>query len=224
MIECGIRLQDIKKALDFSFKDITGCLVSHCHKDHSKAATDLIKAGINVYTSKGTAGHLGLSGHRTSIIEGSKQFKIDDFTILPFKTQHDCPGNDPLGFLIQYRPTGEKLLFATDTYYIKYKFKGLNYIMVECNYVGEILYKNIEEGLIPASLKNRLLESHFSLDNVENFLKANNLQDCRKIILIHLSEGNSDADLMRNRITGLTGIETVIAEPGEDIPLNLYPF
>jgi phosphoribosyl 1,2-cyclic phosphodiesterase len=33
IIECGMKLIDIKKKLDFDISDIVGCLISHSHLD-----------------------------------------------------------------------------------------------------------------------------------------------------------------------------------------------
>lgn len=221
MLECGVHIKEIKKALNFNLTNVCGCLCTHEHKDHSKSARDMLSNGIDFYASKGTIDGIKVQGHRVNIVKAEKQFKIDEFLILPFETKHDAI--EPSGFLIQDTNTKEKLLFATDTFYIKYKFKGLNYIMVECNYIKEILDENIELGLIPQSLQIRLLKSHFSLDNVKEFLKANDLSKARKIILLHLSDGNSDAERMKSEVEELTGIETVIAEKGT-VELELFPF
>lgn len=222
IIECGIKWREIKKALHFDFSKVIGCLCSHCHKDHSKALQDVLKTGIDIYCSKGTADALNITGHRIKNIQALKQYRIGDFVILPFPTEHDAP--ESLGFLIQYLPTGEKLLFATDTYYIRNKFIGLNYIMVECNYIRDTLDANIEAGIIPEGLRSRLLQSHFELNNVKEFLKANDLSQCRKIILLHLSSSNSDAKRMVKEVNNLTGIDTVIADAGVEVELEMFPF
>jgi pentose-5-phosphate-3-epimerase len=73
-------------------------------------------------------------------------------------------------------------------------------------------------------MKPRLLQSHFSLENVKGFLKANDLSHCSKIILIHLSAANSHAERMVREIRELTGIETVVADPGLELELNQYPY
>lgn len=223
ILDAGIRFRDIQQSLGFDLSQVVGSLVTHEHLDHSKAVRDLVTAGVDVYTSLGTACSIGLDQHhRMHYAHNGIQFELNDFTILPFGIEHDCV--EPLGYLIQYRPTGEKLLFATDTYFLRYRFPKLNYILIECNYILEILKANIDAGLIPESLKNRLLESHFSLDNVKGFLKANDLSEVRKLILIHLSDGNSDAGRMVSEIQELTKIETVAAAPGMEIELELYPF
>lgn len=209
LLECGISFKKIREGLGFRLSEVDGCLISHDHKDHSKAAEDIARAGIDIYLSKGTKEAIGLDGHRIKVVKALEQFRIGTFTILPFDTQHDAA--EPLGYLVYSNKTKEKLLFATDTYYIRYKFQGLTHIMVECNYASDILQSNIQEGLVPEGLKNRLLRSHFSLENVKNFLKANDLSKVQEIYLMHLSSGNSDAERFKREIQSLTGKPVYIA-------------
>lgn len=190
--------------------------------DHIKYAKDFAENGINIYASKGTFNRLNLKGHRFKIIKALQQFEIGNFIILPFDTQHDAA--EPLGFLIQYKPTREKLLYVTDTYYIKYKFKDLNYIMIECNYIKEIARKNMCNEIINKTRYSRLLESHMSLENLLEFLKSNDLKHVRKIMLCHLSDTNSNAETMKEKVFEMTKIETIIADKGIDIELNKFTF
>jgi Metal-dependent hydrolases of the beta-lactamase superfamily I len=208
LLECGIPIKLIHKALDYHLTDIDGCLISHEHGDHSRAAQDVLKSGIDIYTSEGTAAALGLAGHHVKIMKAKQQFKIGDLIILPFDTEHDAA--EPLGFLITDQ-SGDKLLFATDTYYIKYKFQRLTHIMLECNYSVDILNQNIEAGRVPGVLKNRLLKSHFSLEHVKEFLQANDLSAVKEIWLLHLSDNNSDAERFKREIEELTGKMVFIA-------------
>ena len=115
-------------------------------------------------------------------------------------------------------------MYATDTYYVRNRFQGLNYVLIECNYCLETLRKNVEAGLVAPALKDRILGSHFSLDHVKDFLRVNVTADTRKIVLIHLSDDNSDAARMQREVQELTGVETVIADSGMEIGLDLYPF
>lgn len=221
LLECGLPLKKIKKALDFKLTDIRGCLVSHSHKDHSFCAKDIMGSAIDLYTGKDTAKELGLSGYRLRVIDSLKQFRVGEFNILPFPIQHDVPG---FGFLIANEMTGEKLVYATDTFYVRNRFQRVNYFLVECNYCLDILKANVAAGLVDEALKNRILQSHFSLANLKDFLIANVTSDTRKIVLIHLSDDNSNAARMQREIEELTRVETVVADPGMEIPLDLYPF
>ena len=176
--------------------------------DHSKAVKDIMKAGIDCYISAGTAEALGLSGHRVNIIKAKQQFRLGAWTILPFETQHDA--QEPLGFLLANQD-GEKLLYATDTYFIRYRFQGLTHILIEANYSLDILKRNVEAGAVPKELKNRLLKSHFSLENVKRFLQANDLSRVQEIWLLHLSDNNSNAERFKKEVQELTGRMVFIA-------------
>jgi len=223
ILECGVKYKEIQKALKFDFSMVCGCLITHEHKDHSRAIKEVALAGIDCYISMGTLKTMEtLNTHRLMPVISGMQFDVGDFTILPFDTEHDCA--QPLGYLIYYKPTREKLIFATDTYFIRNRFSGLDYILCECNYCKDTLDANIEAGYISREMKNRLLESHFSLEHVKEFLSANDLSKVRKIVLLHLSYNNSDAERMVREITELTGKDTEIAEAGKNIPLELYPF
>ena len=222
LLDAGVPFKEIQKALGFDLSSVRGCLVTHEHKDHSKAIKDVMKAGIDVYaptscSSLMEAGRI----HRFYKIKPGSQFSVGGFVILAVEAQHDV---ECLAYLIQYRPTGEKLLYATDTFYLKNKFVGLNYVLIECNYCKDILDLNIAEGKIPLTLKNRLLESHFSLENVKGFLEANDLTKVRKVILCHLSDGNSDAARMIREIHELTSKVVEVAEAGKVIELEMFPF
>lgn len=216
MLECGLPYKTILKGLDFNLNDVVGCLVTHEHKDHSKAINDVVNNSIDVYSSNGTLKAMNVVNYRAKIIESKKQFDTGKFTILPFETQHDAA--EPLGFLIQHSDFG-KLLFITDSYYCQYNFLKLNYIMIECNYSKAILDENIASGLIHPTLANRLLKSHFSLEHVKEFLKANDLSQCKEIVLLHLSDSNSNAVQFKEEIERLTGIPVYVASKGLELEL-----
>lgn len=209
LLECGISWKEIRLGLNFRTGDIEGCLISHEHKDHCKAISDVTKSGINCYASFGTLQALDFFNHRTKSVKMFGQFYIGTWTILPFETQHDA--TEPLGFLLANQ-AGDKLLFATDTYYIKYRFQGLTHIMVECNHSYDILDRNVESGVLSLAMKKRLMQSHFSLENVKEFFKANDLSKVQEIHLLHLSDGNSDAERFKREIQALTGKPVYIAE------------
>lgn len=212
ILECGIVYKKIQEGLEFDSEKVVGCLVTHEHKDHSKSIEQLNKNGIDVYTSKGTIQALGLNeNYRLKVIKSHEKIKIGGFTILPFDTQHDA--EEPLGFLIQHQDMG-KLLFITDSYYCKYTFKGVDHILVECNYKKEILEENIQNGIVPECLKDRITRSHFEIENVKDFLKSSDLSSTKNIVLIHLSGQNSNKDLFQNEIEKTTGRPVYIAEKG----------
>lgn len=208
LLECGIPFREIQRKLNFTTSKLGGVLITHEHQDHCKAINDVMKAGIDCYLSPGTMKALGVIGHRIKTVSARVQFNLGSWTILPFETEHDAA--EPLGFLLA-SSTGKKLLYATDTYYIRYTFNGLTHIMVECNHSYEILKANVESGVLPAEMKKRLIKSHFSLENVKDFFKANDLSKVQEIWLIHLSNGNNNAEQFKREIQALTGKMVIIA-------------
>lgn len=203
LIECGISFKQIQRKLNFQTTDIAACLVSHDHMDHVKGIDGVLKAGIRCYMSNGTKTALNRDNHhRIKTVENKKQFTIGTWTILPFDVQHDVA--EPFGFLL-VNDAGDKLLFATDTYYIKYKFQGLTHLMIECNYCQSVLDVNEQTGRIHPSMRKRVMKSHFSLENVLEFLKANDLSKLQEIWLLHLSDTNTNEELIRNEVAKVTG-------------------
>ena len=209
LLECGINIKDIKKALNFDLSKVVGCLLTHSHNDHCKAIEEVLKF-TDIFTSKGTKEELQerfqLNRHCFEI-EHNKPFEIGNFMIVPFNTQHDT--KQPLGFLIHHKDIGN-IIFATDTYYLKYKFRDIDYALIECNYSEEIL------GILP-EYRARLLKSHMSLENLKDTLKTWDLSRTKKIVLIHMSDSHGNSEKFIKEINELTGVETIIAAPGVEI-------
>lgn len=208
MIECGLPMKSLREKLSFSLSGLAGCLISHAHGDHSKAAHDLLKSGVELWTSEETAEALEiLNHHRTNILSADNQEYIGDWVVLPFDLHHDVPTH---GFLIG-SPRLEKLLFIPDTSYIRNRFEGVNIIAIECNYVADKLSHNIQSGAIPKAVGRRVRRNHMSLETTIGMLRVNDLSRCREIWLLHLSDANSDEKEMQRRVREETGIATYIA-------------
>ena len=201
LLEAGIDFKKIQQGLNFKTSNIHGVLITHEHKDHCKGVESCLKRGLKVYMTNGTKQALNLNYAQIRAIQARQTFRIGTWTIMPFDVQHDVA--EPVGFLLQ-SDHGAKLLFATDTYYIKYKFKGLTHIMVECNYDQQTLDSNLANGLHPAQY-NRVLRSHFGLENLLNFFKANDLSKVEEIHLLHLSDSNSNETYIRQEVAKATG-------------------
>lgn len=204
LLEAGVQLQQIERATQYNLASVDGVLLSHEHGDHSHAAKSLIKRGIKLYTSAGTAGALKLKPEDYNRLEAMKQYKIGEFAVVPFATKHDAA--EPLGFYIAHG--GERLVFATDTYNVPNTFGKVNYWMLECNYGEYILRKNIDAGKVSNKLAKRLLTSHFSLENLLLFLSKQDLSYTKKIYLLHTSQDNGDPEYFESRVRQVTGKPT----------------
>lgn len=202
LLEAGISFKQIQQGVNFETSNIAGVLISHEHMDHCKGVQGCLKRGMTIYMSQGTKAGMGLDNAQIRIIKSKEQFRVGTWTILPFDVQHDV--NEPLGFLLQ-SDNGSKLLFATDTYYIKYKFTGLTHLMIECNYDEQTLRENNEKGIVNDFLVKRVMRSHFSLENLLNFFAANDLSKVEEIHLFHLSDNNSNVERIFKAVARATG-------------------
>ena len=222
-VEAGVKFNKVKKALDFNLNSIVGCIVSYEHGDHAKCVGDFINACIPCYMSQGTKHALGFSSsYWAKGLLPFEQVVINGFRVIPFPIQHDAA--EPYGYLIRHEECGT-VLFATDTYFLKYKFPGLNNVMLECNYSKEILDANFTAGHIDKKRYERTIKSHMSYDNCLLTLQANDLSQVCKIVLLHLSDNNSNVSKFVDGIGSLyPEIEVTAATPGLSLTLNSHPY
>jgi len=208
LIDAGIPLREIRIKSGFTMGNLAACLISHSHGDHCKAVKDLIGFGLDCYASAETFKAIGVSGHRAHVVESASVHQIGTWSVIPFDVVHDAPGS--LGFCLTSTATGEKLLYFTDTAYVRYTFAGVTHMMAECNYDTDSIKAAIERGDLPAEMLPRLLKSHMSLDTLLGLLKSNDLSKLRQIYLIHMSNNNSNADRIKQAVQQETGVEVYV--------------
>lgn len=199
LIDPGINFKKLQKALDFNVTGLDFCLISHEHQDHCLSAVNISKLGVPVFMSRGTADAINLPNYHTKYIRSEKSFTFNNWQVLPFETNHDAL--EPLGFLIK-APCGSKIMYATDTYFLSYRFAGVTHYLIECNYSHKLLERNVN---LPPSVKSRILTSHFELQNVKEFFRHQDLSHTIAIYLLHLSDDNSDRDFFIEEIQKVTG-------------------
>jgi phosphoribosyl 1,2-cyclic phosphodiesterase len=222
LIEAGVPFLDVKKAVDFDISRIVGALVSHEHADHARHVQQLAAARVAVRMSSGTASALRYEHQRgEAALASGNAVRLGGFTVLPFDTQHDAA--EPLGFVINHRETGN-VLFATDTYYLRYRFRQLNNIMIECNYRMDILTENVKRGVVSMAQRNRTAHSHMEYATCIEALQANDLSSVNSIVLIHLSNGNSNAAEFQQGVRRATGKNVHVADKGMCLRFNKTPF
>ena len=193
LLECGVSHKKLQKLAGFQLTEFQGVLVTHGHKDHAKAAVELISRGMPVYMSQGTAEELETDA--ANLVEDMEQFNIGSFDIVPFATFHDA--REPLGFLIKSRVDGDVLAFATDTVNLRYKFPGLNILAIEANYDKNIL-ERCEK--MPEKVRYRITNSHMEIDTLCDYLRTLDLSYCREIHLLHLSDATSHEGHFINKV------------------------
>lgn len=208
IIEAGIKLSEVKKAVDFDMSKIVGCIVSHQHGDHAGNVYDFLSNGIHVLAISEVFG-VGSNAFK-SVIFPNKGYKLGSFKIYCFSVSHDVPC---LGFTIEHPESG-KILFLTDAMSCDYSFDNLSHVLIEANYSDHILNSNIKAGKVPQSMRPRLLSTHMEIETTKQVLRNQDLTYVKNIVLIHLSDGNSNEKQFVNEIQALTGKPTTAANKG----------
>lgn len=204
-IECGLSFREMQRRLRFGVTSLDGVLVSHIHGDHAKSVREVLGAGVPVAASRETLEGLGVEGHHNArVVSTGFARDIGPWRVMPFDLIHDAPGT--YGFVVR-GPSGERLLYVTDTAFIPYRFEALNIVAIEANYSEAILR---ESGEV-AKRKLRALRYHMSLERTLGFLESNDLDSVREIWLLHLSDAHSDEGQFREAVRAATGKPVFVA-------------
>lgn len=218
ILEAGVPFAEVKEEIDYEVSRIAGVLSSHEHGDHRKYLQEFKECGIPVVEGNEYI-HM-ISDKKT--IRTKEHIKLDEFYIRPFDVVHDVPC---FGYVIDHPDMG-RLVFVTDTEYVKFTFPGVNHIMVETNYAQDILDENTNSGEIPKVLRDRIMKSHMSFDTAMMMVKANKSPELRNVIMCHLSRRNSDHKRFMADMQKITGpyCNVHVAKKGMETDINIYPF
>lgn len=219
IIELGINWKLIKQALGFDLSKVVGCLVSHSHQDHCKAVAAALADGMDIYVGELAEIHPAHRRIKEMGLQGCCRIG-KSFQVMAFPLKHDVPIS---GFLITHPECGQ-IVFITDTCYSDFYFPGTNHFIVEANYSQEIIDARVRAGSTNAFLRKRVMRSHMEINSTIGLLRANSMEQVNTIVLIHLSEGNSNAVSFKKDVEQATGKQVYIAEKGLCIPMDLEPF
>lgn len=221
VLEAGVRFAEVKHALNWQLHSVVGCIISHRHNDHAQYLVDFIKCGIPVLALPDVfeAKHIRNRAFCRET-EPKRGSKLGRFSIFSLPVCHDVPC---LGFIVSHPEMG-KLLFVTDTMMLEYRIDGMNHIMLEANYSDSMLQANIDNGIVPPEMRQRLLNSHMELNTTLDILRVNDLRQTNEIILLHLSSRNSDDNIFAKAASETTGKPVYIARKGLSLDLSLNPY
>lgn len=189
------------------YKRDKGCdYKSHPPLDHSKSLNDFNDMGIPVFAPY-------ISKEPIKIGNGDFRIQAFDLTTLDGRWTHtnadgsECPC---YGFLITHPEMG-RMLYITDTEFIKWKFKGINHIVLGTNYDKDLV--NVDNQ----SKANHVFRGHLSIDTACEFVKSNNSNDLQNVIMCHLSSENADKGLFIEKMKKVAKNANVdVAEPGNE--------
>lgn len=216
LLEAGIKMADVKKAINFRLNEVVGCVVSHEHGDHAKYAAEYAKFGVKIFCNEYIAEKKPFPYGTCTFTSQGKTYHVGKFSVTPFDVAHDVPCQ---GFLIRH-PDAGIMLFATDTYKIPINITDVDHYLIEANYTDEILKDNVRSGKIDRAQADRIMLSHMSLDYTVRYLRDCRADKSRTITLCHLSGRNSDPQQFQRTVAAAFGVPCYIARKGTTIELN----
>lgn len=209
IIEAGCKIKEYLASLKYDLSCVTAVLVSHAHSDHARSIEKLQDYGLSVYASKSVCDIYP----KCKAVEPMKKYQIGGFQIMGLPVPHgDCPN---LAHWIKM-PDGQTLLFATDLEELPWTIKGINHLMIEVNNCEETVLNNLCNG---ADIHSRP-DNHLSLGKALEATRRLYNPNLNKVIALHLSNGNSDENLIKRRFKEELGIDVLIAESGLTVDLN----
>lgn len=199
IIDCGIKYKTVDKIIGYRLHRADALLVTHAHKDHTKYLSEFTKSNIVPCIGIRTMEEMCMCPSREEYphyLMADRRTEFDGFIVANIEMVHTNSDGTPcecFGFLIFDKSTGEKMLWATDTQYIKNKFPPLDYYCIECNYFEQNDYEG-ELDYINKAVEQRRVQSHMSFESCVKFLKIQDLSKCKEIHLLHLSTKMDDKE------------------------------
>ncbi|MBR2618624.1 MAG: MBL fold metallo-hydrolase [Paludibacteraceae bacterium] len=216
VLEAGIPFTAVKKALNFNLNSVVGVLCSHRHGDHAKYLHKFAETGITCYANADVIESMPDSAKPLcKEIKSMHGYKVGGYKVFVLPMNHDVPCH---GFVIEHAEMG-RVFFATDTFAIKYRVADINYYMIEANYNDEVLDENIASGKTHGVMRDRLLQSHMEASMTATFLTKCDLKRTKQVMLLHLSENNSDEKMCVRKVERATGKPTYVLHAGDEISL-----
>ncbi|WP_418991880.1 MBL fold metallo-hydrolase [Alistipes sp.] len=194
VIECGASPDTMLARTGIGAAKFVGALVTHEHGDHAAHVGKYAGRAFDIYASRGTLAACRIEkAHRAHALRPMQSVAVGDFIVRAFDVEHDAA--EPFGYIIEHRECG-KVLFATDTHFIRYNFRSLrlNHILIEANYSHEELDDRIARSAIDPAQAARVRASHLSIGAACDLVRANATAALTTVVLLHLSAANSRAE------------------------------
>jgi len=207
-------------------REITAILLSHEHEDHTRGAELFSRRhGTPVACCWETLEAMDRSPSHFSEwtpLRPGETFDLGEVKVLPFPVPHDAAS--PVGFVIE--GNGLRVGMVTDlghaTTLVLERLRGCEVLMVESNHDDRMLL----DGPYPWHLKQRVSGrlGHLSNREAGEMLRHTATEDCRAVVLAHLSEKNNTPALARRAAAnalasnGNRRVEMRVASPTKPTP------
>lgn len=210
--ETARRLEQIGRQLT----NLQAIILTHEHYDHIRGAESVArKLSIPIYLTRGTleASVIDPAETRTVIFENNSTFSIGELNVHARRTLHDA--SDPACFVIEARD-GTRVGIASDLGYVEdavlRHLRGCDGLFFESNHDLDML----RTGTYPWSLKRRIMSrlGHLSNDDSMTALQRMMDADLKTLCLIHLSQKNNHASIVREMAAAMIDRNGVQLELG----------
>lgn len=195
IIDAGLKYKTVDKAIGYKLHKADALFITHAHKDHTEHIKEFLMSGLKAWIGNETVANLPYSGNSSwEVLSEANQIETEGFIIRPFPLYHtnsDGTECECFGFLIVDKANGEKMLWATDTQFIKKRFAPLEYYCIESNYFERDSYEG-EADYVEKSVEMRRVHSHMSFETAVKFLQMQDLSKCKEIHLLHVSHSAGD--------------------------------
>lgn len=202
LIDAGLSARALSQRLEglgVAPGQIEAVFLTHEHGDHARGVERFSRqAGVPVVCHPATLDALDLSpSHLASWMPIPDDGRVDlgSVQVEAFPVPHDAA--QPLGFV--FHGEGMRVGVVTDighaTTLVLERLRGCHLLMIESNHDDALL----RDGRYPWHLKQRVggRMGHLSNDEAAAILRHVVVDDCRAVVLAHLSEENNRPDLAR---------------------------
>lgn len=211
LVDNGFSVKESERRLarlGLAAEQLTAILVTHEHGDHIRGVGPLArKYQIPVWTTRGTANHVGLGQvPALNYIDVHQSLALGEIEVQPFPVPHDA--REPCQFV--FSDGAKRLGVLTDTGsttpHIVDMLSGCDALILECNHDTAML----QNGIYPEALKARVggRFGHLSNDQAAALLAQLNNQRLKHLVAAHLSEQNNTPQLASDALSQVLNCQT----------------
>jgi ribonuclease BN (tRNA processing enzyme) len=220
VLDAGSKLENVLQKIGHSPDVEITVLITHKHLDHSRYMEEYIKRGCNVYISAEMYDEYTTKNKPKSNLHrfvANQLYSTKHWDFMPIAVEHDVPN---YGFICEHDDMGEFCYF-TDTHYIPVAFKTCRTFLIEANYCPDIINERLDKGLLTEFQYARVRNSHMDINETISFLNRCNSKHMENVVLVHLSDGNSDAKMFVEKVRAKLGITPIVADCNVEIEVGL---
>jgi phosphoribosyl 1,2-cyclic phosphodiesterase len=206
LVDAGLAARELALRLEAAGvtpRRLSGIVLSHEHHDHARGLERFaVRHRVPVFTTPEALAAMNLAPRHVGAwhpFTPGTAFEVDEVRIVPFAVPHDAA--DPVGFVLE--KDGARVGIATDlghaTTLVLTRLTGCHVLLVEANHDDDMLVR----GPYPWALKQRIggRLGHLSNEEAAALCAAAAGQECRAVILAHLSEKNNTVALARAAVS-----------------------